>query len=99
MLIHYCYRFTRLWAGRCQQKALVIYYAHTILLQIYKAVGWKVLAVGVLGYGGLYAFERVRWTTKAKERSFKAQYVDYAGSKLKLIVDLTSSNCSHQVQQ
>ena len=25
--------------------------------------------------------------------------VDYHGSKLRLIVDLTSSNCSHQVQQ
>ncbi|XP_052759812.1 mitofusin-1-like isoform X3 [Mya arenaria] len=66
---------------------------------IYKAVGWKVLAVGVLGYGGFYCFERMRWTSKAKERAFKAQYVDYASSKLKLIVDLTSSNCSHQVQQ
>ncbi|XP_052238703.1 mitofusin-2-like isoform X2 [Dreissena polymorpha] len=70
-----------------------------ILGVVYKAVGWKVLAVSLCGYMGLYCFERVRWTTKAKERAFKAQYVDYAGSKLKLIVDLTSSNCSHQVQQ
>merc|ERR1719285_832635 len=40
-----------------------------------------------------------RWTNKAKERAFKKQYVQYASSKLRLIVDLTSSNCSHQVQQ
>ncbi|XP_052759723.1 mitofusin-1-like isoform X2 [Mya arenaria] len=57
-----------------------------------------VLAVGILCYGGLYCFERMHWTSKAKERAFKAQYVDYASSNLNLIVDSTSSNCSYQVQ-
>ncbi|WAR14355.1 MFN2-like protein [Mya arenaria] len=51
-----------------------------------------VLAVGILCYGGLYCFERMHWTSKAKERAFKAQYVDYASSNLNLIVDSTSSN-------
>lgn len=64
-----------------------------------KAAGWKVIiAVGTI-YGGVYCYERLTWTTKAREKVFKQQYVDYASSKLKLIVDLTSSNCSHQVQQ
>lgn len=39
------------------------------------------------------------WTNKAKEKTFKKQYVRHASAKLKLIVELTSSNCSHQVQQ
>lgn len=30
---------------------------------------------------------------------FKKQYVSHASKKLRLIVDLTSANCSHQVQQ
>ncbi|XP_033763050.1 mitofusin-2-like isoform X2 [Pecten maximus] len=64
-----------------------------------KAAGWKVIVVTSGLYGLLYMYERLTWTNKAKERSFKRQYVDYACSKLKLIVDLTSANCSHQVQQ
>lgn len=64
-----------------------------------KAVGWR-LILGAAGiYGCLYVYERLSWTTKAKERAFKKQYVDHATSKLRLIVDLTSANCSHQVQQ
>lgn len=64
-----------------------------------KAAGWRVIAVTGALYGLLYLYERLTWTTRAKERSFKQQYVEYASSKLRLIVDLTSSNCSHQVQQ
>ena len=30
-------------------------------------------------------------------REFKRQYVDHAARKLRLIVDMTSANCSHQV--
>nr|CAG4641468.1 EOG090X01A3 [Eurycercus lamellatus] len=64
-----------------------------------KTVGWRLIfATGVI-YGGLYLYERLTWTNKAKERTFKRQYVDHATRKLRLIVDLTSANCSHQVQQ
>ena len=70
-----------------------------INLQIAKTAGWRVIAVTGALYGLLYIYERLTWTNKAKERSFKRQYVDYASSKLRLIVDLTSANCSHQVQQ
>jgi len=58
-----------------------------------------VIAVCGAIYGLLYVYERMMWTKKAKERAFKRQYVNYATSKLKLIVDLTGANCSHQVQQ
>lgn len=78
---------------------LVICTIKPAILQIAKLAGWKVIVIGGGMYGFLYLYERLTWTTKAKERAFKQQYVDYAGSKLRLIVDLTSSNCSHQVQQ
>ncbi|XP_043485137.1 transmembrane GTPase Marf [Leptopilina heterotoma] len=64
-----------------------------------KTVGWRLIAVTGAIYGALYLYERLTWTNTAKEREFKRQYVDHATKKLKLIVDLTSANCSHQVQQ
>uniref|UniRef100_A0A7N5ZTQ9 Dynamin-type G domain-containing protein n=1 Tax=Anabas testudineus TaxID=64144 RepID=A0A7N5ZTQ9_ANATE len=66
---------------------------------IWKAVGWRLIALSVGLYGLLYIYERLTWTTKAKERTFKRQFVDYATEKLQLIVSYTGSNCSHQVQQ
>jgi len=68
-------------------------------MQMFKTVGWRVIGASALLYGGLYAYERLTWTTNAQERVFKKQYVDHATRKLRLIVDLTSHNCSHQVQQ
>ncbi|XP_070074618.1 transmembrane GTPase Marf isoform X1 [Drosophila takahashii] len=68
-------------------------------LQMLKTIGWRVLVgVGAL-YGCIYLYERLSWTNSAKERTFKGQYVRHATKKLKMIVDLTSANCSHQVQQ
>lgn len=64
-----------------------------------KTVGWRLILATSAVYVCLYAYERLTWTNKAKEREFKAQYVNHASKKLKMIVDLTSSNCSHQVEQ
>lgn len=64
-----------------------------------KTVGWRLILASGAVYGCIYLYERLTWTNKAKERSFKKQYVNHATKKLKLIVDLTSANCSHQVQQ
>ncbi|XP_015514257.1 transmembrane GTPase Marf isoform X1 [Neodiprion pinetum] len=64
-----------------------------------KTVGWRLIAVTGAVYGALYLYERLTWTKKAKEKTFKQQYVNHATKKLRLIVDLTSANCSHQVQQ
>ncbi|KAM8954418.1 mitofusin-1 isoform 2-T2 [Pelodytes ibericus] len=66
---------------------------------IWRALGWKLIAGTILGYGGLYLFERLTWTTRAKERTFKKQFVNYAAQKLHMIVSITSANCSHQVQK
>lgn len=64
-----------------------------------KTIGWRVIVGAGVIYGSVYLYERLSWTNTAKERNFKNQYVDHATRKLKLIVDLTSANCSHQVQQ
>ncbi|XP_018425680.1 PREDICTED: mitofusin-2 [Nanorana parkeri] len=66
---------------------------------VWKAVGWRLIALSFGLYGLLYVYERLTWTTRAKERSFKRQFVEYAAEKLQLIVSYTGSNCSHQVQQ
>lgn len=62
-------------------------------------IGWKVIALSMSLYGMVYLFEKLTWTTKAKERALKKQFVDYATEKLQMIVSFTSSNCSQQVQQ
>jgi len=64
-----------------------------------KTVGWRVIVVSGVIYGGLYLYERLTWTNKAMEREFKKQYVEHITRKLRMIVDITSANCSHQVQQ
>nr|XP_056705538.1 mitofusin-1 [Euleptes europaea] len=66
---------------------------------IWRTVGWKVISLSLSMYGLLYLYERLTWTTKAKERAFKQQFVNYATEKLQMIVTFTSKNCSHQVQQ
>lgn len=66
---------------------------------VVRATGWRVLGVCGAVYAGLYLYERVSWTNKAKERTFKRQYVEYASQKLRLIVDLTSANVSYQAKQ
>lgn len=70
-----------------------------LLFQMLKTIGWRIIFVTGVVYGSLYLYEWMTWTNKAKEKTFKKQYVDHATKKLRLIVDLTSANCSHQVQQ
>ncbi|XP_035267972.1 mitofusin-1b [Anguilla anguilla] len=66
---------------------------------VWRGVGWRLIALSMSLYGLVYFYEKLTWTTKAKERAFKRQFVDYATEKLQLIVSFTSANCSHQVQQ
>ncbi|XP_061099384.1 mitofusin-1-like isoform X1 [Conger conger] len=66
---------------------------------MWRSMGWRMIALFFGLYGLLYLYERMMWTTKAKERTLKRQFVDYSSEKLRMIVSLTSSNCSQQVQQ
>lgn len=70
-----------------------------LCLKVWRTIGWRLIALSASMYGLLYLYERLTWTTKAKERTLKRQFVDYASEKLQLIVSFTGSNCSHQVQQ
>lgn len=65
----------------------------------WRSVGWRVLAITGAAYFSLYFYERLTWTSGAKERALKRQFVEHATDKLKYIIDFTSTNCSHQVQQ
>lgn len=64
-----------------------------------RVIGWHVIAITSTIYGLLYVYERVSWTNRAKENAFKKQYVQHATKKLRLIIDFTSANSAHQVQQ
>ncbi|XP_059385916.1 mitofusin-1-like isoform X2 [Carassius carassius] len=66
---------------------------------VWRTVGWRLIALSMSLYSMLYLYEKLTWTTKAKERALKKQFVDYATEKLQMIISFTSSNCSHQVQQ
>uniref|UniRef100_A0A673J470 Mitofusin-1-like n=1 Tax=Sinocyclocheilus rhinocerous TaxID=307959 RepID=A0A673J470_9TELE len=73
--------------------------AKRALMLVWRTVGWRLIALSMSLYGMLYLYEKLTWTTKAKERALKKQFVDYATEKLQMIISFTSSNCSHQVQQ
>lgn len=66
---------------------------------VWRGLGWKILAISASLYGLCYLYERLMWTRKTQEKLFKKQYADFASSKLRLIVDLTSQNAAGQVQQ
>ncbi|KAG5847187.1 hypothetical protein ANANG_G00123360 [Anguilla anguilla] len=64
---------------------------------VWRSMGWRIIGLSFGMYGLLYLYERMMWTTKAMERALKRQFVDYSSEKLRMIVSLTSSNCSQQV--
>lgn len=66
---------------------------------VWRTVGWRLIALSMSMYGLLYLYERLTWTSRAQQRALKRQFVDFASEKLHMMVSLTSSNCSHQVQQ
>lgn len=66
---------------------------------VWRGLGWKILALTGSLYGLCYLYERLMWTKKSQEKIFKKQYADYATSKIRLIVDLTSQNAASQVKQ
>ncbi|XP_014638499.1 PREDICTED: mitofusin-1 [Ceratotherium simum simum] len=91
--------FVCLWWSRLFIRCLLLRYTDMFVIMIWKTVGWKLISVSLSMYGALYLYERLTWTTRAKERAFKQQFVNYATEKLQMIVSFTSANCSHQVQQ
>jgi len=66
---------------------------------VYNLVGWRVIGATLAMYGGLYAYERLKYTNRAIEKRYKQQFCDYAGIKLQDIVTYTGNCCSTQVQR
>ena len=60
--------------------------------------GTKLIAGATVGYLGLYAFERLRWTKYRQEKAFREQFATHASDKLRHSVEYTSSKCSSQVE-
>ncbi|XP_041805343.1 mitofusin-1 [Chelmon rostratus] len=64
---------------------------------VWRSVGWRVIALSVSLYGLLYLYEKLTWTNASRERALKQQFVEHAAHRLRAVVPLCSSACSHQV--
>ncbi|XP_035770831.1 mitofusin-1, partial [Neolamprologus brichardi] len=64
---------------------------------VWRSVGWRLIALSVSLYGLLYLYEKLTWTDASRERALKQQFVEHAAQRLRPIVPVASSACSHQV--
>eukprot|EP01137_Pigoraptor_chileana_P001684 Opistho-2@39652 len=53
---------------------------------------WKIVFAGAACVGGLYAWERVTYTNRAKERKYKEQYVGFVTKRLRSTLAETGGN-------
>lgn len=68
-----------------------------VCVQVWRSVGWRVVALSVSLYGLLYLYERLTWTASSQERALKQQFTEFAAFRLRAVVPVTSSACSQQV--
>lgn len=61
-------------------------------------IGNRIIMGAAVGYFGLYAVERLRWTQARQGQEFRRQFADHAADKLRHSVEYTSSKCSSQVE-
>ncbi|CAD5215909.1 unnamed protein product [Bursaphelenchus xylophilus] len=66
---------------------------------IYKSVGWKAIGSGLALYGGLYAIERLRWNSAAKEQHLKDQIRAHLSAGMKQMGGIHTTQCENQVSQ
>ncbi|XP_041658974.1 mitofusin-1-like [Cheilinus undulatus] len=64
---------------------------------VWRAVGWRVIALSLSLYGLLYLYEKLTWTNATRERTLKQQFVEHAAQRLKAVIPVSSSACSQQV--
>lgn len=67
------------------------------LVQVWRSVGWRVIALSFSLYGLLYLYEKLTWTNASRERALKQQFVAHAAQRLRAVVPVSSSACSQQV--
>ncbi|CAO4365764.1 unnamed protein product [Caenorhabditis nigoni] len=63
---------------------------------VYKAVGWRVIAVGGAAYAGLYAWERMRWNSSAKEQHLKEQFRSHLAARMQQVSTAHTHHCETQ---
>jgi len=73
--------------------------AATMGYAAYKLVGWRIVAVFGGSYAGLYAWERVMWNSRAKERRLKRQFATHAKNHISKRKTETAEDCSQQLEQ
>merc|ERR1711976_615807 len=73
--------------------------AATIGYAAYKLVGWRMVAVVGGSYAALYAWERVMWNSRAKERRLKRQFATHAKNHIAKRKTETAEETSQQLEQ
>ena len=86
-------------AGKLIEAATTATPAIAAAVAVAAAAAAVAAAAAATYYIGKSLYKRFTWTSEAKEREFKRQFVAHVTKKLRLIVDLTSANCSKQVEQ
>ncbi|XP_038554436.1 mitofusin-1-like [Micropterus salmoides] len=65
--------------------------------QVWRSVGWRLIALSISLYGLLYLYEKLTWTDASRERVLKQQFVEHATHRLRAVIPVCSSACSQQV--
>ncbi|MFH4976209.1 hypothetical protein AB6A40_002918 [Gnathostoma spinigerum] len=63
---------------------------------VYRTLGWKVIAAGAALYGGLYALERLRWNSGAKEQHYKDQFRSHLSERMRNVASTHTAQCETQ---
>lgn len=74
-------------------------FLHVSVLQVWRSVGWRIIALSLSLYGLLYLYEKLTWTNASRERVLKQQFVEHATQRMRTIIPVTSSSCSQQVHK
>ncbi|VDL77586.1 unnamed protein product [Nippostrongylus brasiliensis] len=66
---------------------------------VYRAVGWRVIAVSAAAYGGLYLWERMRWNSHAKEQHLKEQFRVHLAARMQQVAAAHTTHCETQAMR
>lgn len=66
---------------------------------VYRAVGWRVIAVTATAYAGLYLWERMRWNSHAKEQHLKEQFRSHLAARMQQVGAAHTTHCETQAMR
>nr|CDJ93003.1 Fzo conserved region domain containing protein [Haemonchus contortus] len=66
---------------------------------VYRAVGWRIIAVSAATYGGLYLWERMRWNSHAKEQHLKEQFRAHLAARMQQVGAAHTTHCETQAMR